>query len=352
MLPSRPAIAVAGARVPEQPVEPMDRLLARLRAVAEPTRLRLLSLCADGEMTVSELTRVLGQSQPRVSRHLKLLCDAGLVERRPEGSWVFYRLDDNGEGGALGRQIARLVPADDARVALDRTRLAEIKQARARRAADYFRANAAAWDSIRSLHVDDAEVERALAEAVPAAADEFLDIGTGTGRMLQLFGGRMGRCLGIDISRDMLAVARANLEAAGLRNCQVRQGDMYGLALADAGFDVVTIHQVLHYADRPAAVIAEAARVLRPGGRLVIADFAPHDLEHLRDEAAHHRLGFNDAEVAEWCRGAGLRPGPVHRLPGDPLTVVIWRADRPPQPARQSAGPAAHPAHSKEEAFS
>lgn len=330
----------------------MDTLLARLRAVAEPTRLRLLSLCADGEMTVSELTRILGQSQPRVSRHLKLLCDAGLIERRPEGSWVFHRLADDGEGGALGRRIAALVPDDDAQVALDRKRLAEIKQARALRAADYFRANAAAWDSIRSLHVDDAEVERALAQAVPAAADELLDIGTGTGRMLQLFGDRVARGLGIDTSRDMLAVARANLEAAGLRNCQVRQGDMYGLPLADAGFDIVTIHQVLHYADRPAAVIAEAARVLRPGGRLVIADFAPHDLEHLRDEAAHHRLGFDDAEVAEWCLGAGLRPGPVHRLPGDPLTVVIWRADRPPLPAGKTAGLARHPARRGEEAFS
>ncbi len=330
----------------------MDILLARLRAVAEPTRLRLLSLCADGEMTVSELTRILGQSQPRVSRHLKLLCDAGLVERRPEGSWVFYRLADDGDGGALGRQIAALVPDDDAQVALDRKRLAENKQARAMRAAAYFRANAAAWDSIRSLHVDEAEVERALAEAVPAAADELLDIGTGTGRMLQLFGDRVARGVGIDVSRDMLAVARANLEAAGLRNCQVRQGDMYGLPLADAAFDVVTIHQVLHYADRPAAVIAEAARVLRPGGRLVIADFAPHDLEHLRDEAAHHRLGFADAEVAEWCLGAGLRPGPAHRLPGDPLTVVIWRADRPPLAARETAGRAAHPARSEAEAFS
>lgn len=321
----------------------METLLIRLRALAEPSRLRLLALCAECEMTVSELTRALGQSQPRVSRHLKLLCDAGLIERRPEGSWVFYRVADDSEGGALAGYIATLVPADDPQANLDRMRLEEIKQDRARSAAAYFRANAAEWDRIRSLHVDEAEVEQALAEAVPATVGDLLDIGTGTGRMLQLFGGRAERAVGMDSSHDMLAVARANIEAAGLRNCQVRQGDMYSLPWTDGSFDAVTIHQVLHYADRPAAVIAEAARVLRPGGRLVIADFAPHDLEILRSEAAHRRLGFTDDEVAEWCRGAGLLPGTARRLLGDPLTVVIWRADQPPvhEAERHSAKPVA-----------
>lgn len=306
----------------------METLLAQLRAIAEPSRLRLVSLCAESEMTVSELTRALGQSQPRVSRHLKLLCDAGLVERRPEGGWVFYRLNDDGAGGALARHIAGLVPADDAQMTLDRKRLEDIKHTRAELAGEYFRANAAEWDNIRSLHVDEAEVEKALSDAVQPEASDLLDIGTGTGRMLLLFAARVDRAVGIDTSREMLAVARANIEAAGLRNCQVRQGDMYSLPLPDASFDAVTIHQVLHYADRPAMVIAEVARVLRPGGRLVIADFAPHDVERLRTGAAHRRLGFSDHEVAEWCRGAGLQPGPARRLPGDPLTVVIWRADR------------------------
>ncbi len=308
----------------------MEILLSRLRAIAEPSRLRLLALCAECEMTVGELTRALGQSQPRVSRHLKLLCDAGLVKRRPEGSWVFYRLAEDDEGGALVRHIAGLAPRNDPQATLDRKRLGEIKQDRARSAAAYFRANAAEWDRIRSLHVDDAEVERALADALPENIGDLLDIGTGTGRMLQLFGGRVDRAVGIDASRDMLAVARANIEAVGLRNCLVRQGDMYSLPWPDGSFDAVTIHQVLHYADRPRAAIAEAARVLRPGGRLVVADFAPHDVESLRSDAAHRRLGFADHEVAEWCRGAGLQPGPARPLPGDPLTVVIWRADQPP----------------------
>lgn len=328
----------------------MEILLSRLRAIAEPSRLRVLVLCAECEMTVGELTRALGQSQPRVSRHLKLLCDAGLVERRPEGSWVFYRLAEDCEGGALVRTIAELVPKDDPQATLDRKRLREIKQDRATSAAAYFRANAAEWDRIRSLHVDDSEVERVLVDTLPENIGDLLDIGTGTGRMLQLFGGRVGRAIGVDSSRDMLAVARANIEAVGLRNCLVRQGDMYSLPWADGSFDAVTIHQVLHYADRPAAAIAEAARVLRPGGRLVVVDFAPHDVESLRSDAAHRRLGFADQEVAEWCRGAGLQPGSARHLPGDPLTVVIWRADQPA--AREAAPHPAEPVRAGEEAWS
>ena len=308
----------------------MDDLLAGLRAAAEPTRLRLLALCAEGETTVSDLVDILGQSQPRVSRHLKLMCDAGLLDRFREGSWVFYRLADGATAtGRLARRLVALIPADDPQRALDRKRFAAIKDSRAQDAEAYFRANAAQWDCIRSLHVDDREVEQALSEALPDAIGTLLDVGTGTGRMLQLFAGRIERGVGVDLSRDMLAVARAKLEAAGLRHCHVRQGDMYRLPLADAFADAVVVHQVLHYADRPAAVIAEAARVLRPGGTLVIADFAPHDLESLRYDHAHRRLGFADREVSDWCVAAGLEPGPARHLPGDPLTVTVWRAERP-----------------------
>jgi ubiquinone/menaquinone biosynthesis C-methylase UbiE/DNA-binding transcriptional ArsR family regulator len=304
----------------------MNELLSGLRAAAEPTRLRLLALCAQGELTVSELTDILGQSQPRVSRHLKLLCDAGLLDRFREGNWVFYRLAERGD---LARLLVGLVPERDPVLALDRERLQAIKRQRAAQAAEYFRANAAQWDRIRSLHVDDHEVEAALLRLLPAGGiDDLLDIGTGTGRMLEVFGARVRRAVGIDLSREMLAVARANLERADLRHCAIRQGDMYQLPLAGASFDAVLIHQVLHYADRPADVIAEAARVLRPGGLLVIIDFAPHALEYLRSEHAHRRLGFADAEVLGWCRAAGLEPEPVRHLPGEPLTVSLWAARR------------------------
>jgi ArsR family transcriptional regulator len=308
----------------------MDNLLSGLRAAAEPTRLRLLALCAEGETTASDLVRILGQSQPRVSRHLKLLCEAGLLDRFREGNWAFYRLaDETTPGGRLAGRLVALIPDNDAQAMLDRRRLAEIKEARAAAAEAYFRANAAHWDSIRSLHVDEVEVERALRDALPPRIGTLVDIGTGTGRMLELFADRIERGVGIDRSRDMLAVARAKLDAAGLHHCQVRQGDMYCLPLPDGSADAVVVHQVLHYADRPAAAVAEAARVLRPGGALVIADFAPHRLEALRDEHAHRRLGIAEEEVGDWCRAAGLKPGVARHLPGEPLTVTIWRVERP-----------------------
>lgn len=309
----------------------LDNLLNALRAVAETSRLRLLAACALGEMTVSELTTILGQSQPRVSRHLKVMCDAGLLERIREGSWVFYRLAEarTGTGGALAGQVLSLIPEDEASLARDRARIDQIKQARAERAATYFRANAAQWDDIRSLHIDEHEVERALQEVLqPGRVDDLLDIGTGTGRILELFGPVIGSGVGVDLSREMLAVARANLEAGAFANCQVRQGNMYGLPWDDARFDAVTVHQVLHFADDPAAAINEAARVLRGGGRIAIVDFTPHDREELRVEHAHRRLGFGDEEVADWLRAAGLRPDGVRHLPGEPLTVGLWTARR------------------------
>lgn len=311
-------------------VASMDALLGALRAVAEPSRLRLLVLCSRGELTVTELAQILGQSQPRVSRHLKLLCEAGLLDRFREGSWVFYRLSSGSPARALARHLVEACGDTDRTIALDLQRLAAIKRQRAELASAYFRENAAHWDKIRSLYIDEREVEAALSEIVAAAApDDLLDIGTGTGRVLEVLGPRVGHALGIDQSREMLAVARVNLERAGLANSIVRLGDMYQLPLPDASFDATVIHQVLHYADRPDAVIAEAGRVLRPGGVLVLVDFAPHALEFLRDEHAHRRLGFADLDVDEWCRAAGLLPDPPRSLPGDPLTVMVWTARRP-----------------------
>lgn len=312
-----------------------DMLLSCLRAAADPTRLRLLALCAEGDITVGDMVQILGQSQPRVSRHLKLLCEAGLIDRFPEGSRVFYRLaDDSGGSGHLARDVANLIPADDPGIALDRTRLDEVKQDRARAADAYFQANAARWNSIRSLHIDETEVEQALARAFPDHVGDLLDIGTGTGRMLQLLADRIDRGVGIDTSRDMLAIARANLEADAVRHCHVRHGDMYHLPMTPDSVDAVIIHQVLHYAETPDAVITEATRVLRPGGTLLVVDFTPHDHEPLRADHAHRRLGFADREVFDWYTAAGLVAHQVAHLPGDPLTVAIWKARRPAFAAR------------------
>ncbi len=307
----------------------MDELLSGLRAAGEPTRLRLLALCAQAELTVSELVHILGQSQPRVSRHLKLLCEAGLLERLREGTWAFYRLSEQTKRADIARTIIDLLPAGDPTLAHDLDRLEAVKQTRAQAAAAYFRANAGQWDKIRALYVPESDVERALLGLfADAEIADFLDVGTGTGRMLELFGALIERGVGIDLSHEMLTVARANLERGGFRRCRVRHADMYNLPFGPAAFDAITIHQVLHFADDPAAAIAEAARVLRPRGKLVVVDFAPHELEFLRAEHAHRRLGFGDEEVVGWCRSAGLEAGETRRLEGDPLSVSLWQAVR------------------------
>ena len=309
----------------------MDALLATLKAVGEPTRLRLVQLLARGELTVSELVHILGQSQPRISRHLKLLTEAGLLVRHREGSWVFYRLAKNGPGAEVaGHLTALLAKGEDPLLARDLERLAEVKRARADAAAAYFRRNAESWDKLRSLHIDDREIEKVIARLLGKRyIQNLLDLGTGTGRMLELLAPRVERGLGIDLSREMLAVARANLERAGVGNCQVRQADIYQLPFPDRSFDAATIHQVLHFLDEPGVVIAEASRVLVPGARLLVADFAPHDLESLRHEHEHRRLGFEDSEIVSWFAAAGLRHKKTVRLSGKPLTVVVWLAAKP-----------------------
>ena len=307
----------------------LDSLVGALRASGEATRLRLLALFDDGELTVSELARILGQSQPRVSRHLKLLCDAGLLERFQEGTWVFHRLPSDDAHGGLVRFLRARVPEADPVIARDRERLAAVKRDRAERAARYFRDNAARWEEMRALYVSESEVEAALLDAIgPEPVDSLLDVGTGTGQVLALAADRIARGVGVDLSHDMLAIARVRLAEAGLRHCRARHADMYHLPFGAGSFDAAVFHMVLHFADRPAAAIAEAARVLKPRGRLFLVDFTPHDHDSLREKHAHRRLGFAGSEVAGWCRAAGLRPAAPLMLPGGALTVALWSAER------------------------
>jgi ubiquinone/menaquinone biosynthesis C-methylase UbiE len=286
---------------------PFDALNAALKAAGEDTRLRVLVLLSEAELTVSDLTQILRQSQPRISRHLRLLVEAGLIERFREGAWAFFRLAEQGGGAKLARTLIAQLDPKDAMIARDRDRLTAVRAQRAAAAQDYFRAHAAQWDRIRKLHVPDEAVEQAIRDAL---ADKpfrsLLDLGTGTGRILEMFGRELERGLGIDLSLDMLQLARARVERAELRHCSVRQGDIYDLAVPAGSFDVVIIHQVLHFLDDGGRAIREAARVLAPGGRLLVVDFAPHDLEFLREEHAHRRLGFAEETVAQWMSAAGL----------------------------------------------
>lgn len=310
-------------------------LVIALKAVAEPTRLRILVLLAVGELNVKDLTQILGQSQPRISRHLKLLTEAGLIERHREGSWAYFHIADRSDSGRLVRRVLEHVELEDAIVRRDRGRAETLKREREAAAQDYFRLHAGEWDRIRTLHVAEDEVEAAMLSALGTGPFRLLlDLGTGTGRILELFRDRYERGLGIDVSQAMLAYARSKLSATGLTHAQLRHGDIYNLSLADGSADAVVMHQVLHFLSEPARAIAEAARVLSPGGRLLIVDFAPHELEFLRDKHAHDRLGFAVAQVNEWIGEAGLRPLAARDLEPPPsggdqkLTVSVWLAER------------------------
>lgn len=301
------------------------------RALADPTRLRIMALLRAMELSVGELAQVLGQSQPRVSRHVKILVDAALAERRKEGSWVFLgpgareRVDplfhaidcwgDAGESHWTQADLARLVA-----VRADRQAAAE----------RYFADHAEEWDAIRSLHVAETEVEAAMARVLgEGGLGRLVDIGTGTGRMLELFAARADSAVGIDRSPEMLRLARAKLSESKDRQAELRQGDMYAIDLPDASADTIILHQVLHFAQQPGAAIAEAARLLDGGGRLLIVDFAPHEREELRASDAHARLGFSDEQIEQWFDRAKLEGGRADALAGGELSVNLWLATRP-----------------------
>ncbi|MGP8026465.1 MAG: ArsR/SmtB family transcription factor [Acidocella sp.] len=320
----------------------MNNTLAIFSALADPTRLRILALLRAMELSIGELAQVLGQSQPRVSRHVKILADAGIAQRRKEGSWVFLGLGD-------AARVAPLLAAidawnsqahDDYWAVADIARLAAVRADRARAAEDYFNAHAAEWDEMRSLHAAESEVEAAIRAALgDAPIGRLVDIGTGTGRMIELFGAEAVSAIGVDRSPEMLRLAREKLARTGLTNVELRQGDMFALPLLSASADAVIIHQVLHYAQHPEAVIAEAARLLAPGGRLLVVDFGPHEKEELRTRHAHARLGFADEQVAGWFAATGLASEAPHALVGGELTVNLWLGRLPVPAELKEAAP-------------
>ncbi len=289
-----------------------------LCAIAEPTRLRLIHLLAQGELTVSEISQILGQSQPRVSRHLRLLLDGGFVARLPEGAWVFYRLVDAGTRSTaadLANMLVERLDAGDPVLAGDLERLTSVKAERAAEASAYFEAHATDWVRVRALYQPVAKVEAAMRELLgPQSVDFLVDFGTGTGRVLEVLGGLYRRAVGFDTNHAMLSIARVNLDRAQIRHARVQHGNFLSLPRSLDEPDVVVIHQVLHYLDDPGAAVGSAARLLGPNGRLLIVDFAPHEMEFLRTEHAHRRLGYSDDEVFEWCRGAGLEAQEVRQV--------------------------------------
>lgn len=311
----------------------VDQLVGGLKAAGEPTRLRILALLAERELTVKDLTRILAQSQPRVSRHLKLLAEAQMLARSREGSWVYFRLSDTTTAGHMARQLVGSLAAADPDIQRDRVRAQVIADERTAAAHAYFAAHAAEWDRIRALHVPEAAVEQAIIDLVGSETYRtVIDLGTGTGRMIEILSPFAERLIGVDANPAMLDYARAKMSAALGHKVQLRLGDLYCLPLDEGGADLVVLHQVLHFLTDPSAAIAAAARLLRPGGRLLVVDFAAHDLDFLREDYAHQRLGFEPQHIAAWLRDAGAEPIQHQTLAplaeSQPLTVLIWLAER------------------------
>jgi ubiquinone/menaquinone biosynthesis C-methylase UbiE/DNA-binding transcriptional ArsR family regulator len=308
-------------------MEVMQELLASLRAAAEPTRLRLLALAARGAFCVMEFTEILGQSQPRLSRHLKLLCECGLLDRVREGSNVWFALP-TGENGALPRDLVARLPDDDPVLETDRRQAARVLAERARIASESFHLKGADWDEMRALELPAQAVEDALLALIPPSPNSrLLDIGTGTGRVLELLAPRVRQALGVDASKAMLALARARLAAPGLAHCAVRLADMYRLPLADRSFDIVVLQMVLHHAEDPAGAVLEATRVLHPGGRLLIIDLAEHDRTDLTAKLAHRWHGFSDGSINQMFTDAAVEWRDPVTIPGA-LPIRIWPAVR------------------------
>ncbi|KKB84937.1 ArsR family transcriptional regulator [Devosia limi DSM 17137] len=304
-------------------------LVGVLKAAGEGTRLRLLALLAEGDHSVKDLTEILKQSQPRVSRHLKLLADAGLVQRNAEGAWAYYGLAQQGDGAELAQWLIARVDETDAERRRDAERQQAVRSAQQAQATEYFAKVASSWDLLKTLHVPESAVEAAVIEALDGKTVELLiDLGTGTGRMLDVLAPSYKHGIGLDSSREMLAVARARLASAGIGHAQVRLGDIGDIDATVGPADVVVVHQVMHYFDDPGRMLAQARRLLKSGGKMIIVDFAPHELEFLRSEHAHRRLGLSQSQMSGWAAAADLAVEAVREFPSDTengLTVCLWR---------------------------
>ena len=304
----------------------MDILLNGLKAAAEPTRLRIIALCAHADLTVSEICQILGQSQPRVSRHLKLLIESKILENHREASWVYYRLNNSPNAPDLGHVIADMIPAEDKTLTQDLQNLEEVRQSRADKAAEYEQSNSQALKAMRDLYAENSAIEDAIADAIPDNANSLLDLGTGTGRILEMIADRITYGVGIDMSPEMLTIARHTLESKGLRNCTVQHGDVTRLQL-DEQFDAIVGHMILQYADTPDKLIRNAVSHLNDGGTLVIVDFAPYS-DTVAETIGQNHKGFSNDDIQGFFAKAGLTPQKSQLIKGKKLDVFVWSAKK------------------------
>jgi ArsR family transcriptional regulator len=284
----------------------MDALQKVFKTFSDPTRVRVLALLEQEELAVQELMDALGMAQSRVSRHLAILREAGLLEDRRDGTYVFYRFAVPAEGPwREAWELVRRELATDPVRQRDRAALAQVMEARAARTRSFFDAVGPEWDALRKVFDDDVLRARAGARLVDPRT-VVADVGTGTG-ILAVELARLGlRVVAVDHSARMLAAARSKLEAEGLSGVELRQGEASALPIGDAEVDAAIVHMVLHYLPSPGEAIREMARVVRPGGVVVIVDFVPHEHEWMRQELGVTWLGFAWDEVRGWLGEADL----------------------------------------------
>lgn len=307
----------------------LSSTLEALRAIAEHTRLRILLLCAHGELTVGDLSEILEQSQPRVSRHLKLMHEAGVLERHQEGQSVWFRAVTAGPLASLVRETVDQVSHDDEHHKHDLARLRLVTDTWEVQAQSYFRKHYARWDEVRRGLIDEATVDAALRDRfAETEAETLLDVGTGTGHVLRLLGPEITEGVGIDVSRDMLLAARAAIHNEGLPHCQVRQGDMRKLPFENGSFDALSLHLVLHYAEHPNDVISECGRVTAPGGWIFLVDFGPHERRDFTRQHGHRWPGFADDSVRQWLAGAGFAGIQTETITHGAPDVLFWVAQK------------------------
>ncbi|HBA88778.1 MAG TPA: ArsR family transcriptional regulator [Geobacter sp.] len=288
-------------------------MLDLLKALADPCRLRLVAVLLRAEFTVQELTQILAMGQSRISRHLKILTEAGVLSVKRQGTWSYYRVGDGNDffraiRPAVERELERLPERRD-----DLAAVALALEARRKRSLEFFDQHARSWDVLSRTLLPVPEYQERLLALVPSV-DTLLEIGVGTGALLPDLARRAHKVIGVDHSPAMLEEARRRVADDGNGAAELRLGEMTHLPLADGGAGCVVANMVLHHAADPQAVLAEIARVLKPQGTLVLADLARHEREWAREQLADQWLGFEVEELQGWLKGAGLDGIQVDRV--------------------------------------
>src|SRR5512133_3174193 len=302
-------------------------MLDTLKALADPCRLRLTAVLLAGEFTVQELTRILEMGQSRISRHLKILCEAGVLAVKHQGTWSYYRAGEDSNFFSAMRPVFERELEKLPERSRDLAAVAEVLEGRRRRSQEFFDRHARQWDDLARTLLPVPAYRQRLLDQVPEGAT-LLEIGVGTGGLLTELAARARQVIGVDHSPAMLEEARRRLTAAGIGGIDLRLGEMSHLPLPDAAVECVVANMVLHHAAEPVAVLREVRRVLKTGGVLLLADLARHEREAAREQLADQWLGFEEPELISWLKAAGFTETAIQRITAAPgqESVLLVRA--------------------------